>query len=210
MAKRASGAIIFDFDGTIADSFLIMLDVVYELVHHEPLPQEDVSRLRGMTAFGLLRELRVPLWRIPFLVGRVRRHMKVRMDEVGIIPGLAEALKVLQKKYTLFVLSANSASNVRIFLRRFGIEGCFSDVYGGVGPFRKASALGRLTHQKGLHAVDTWYVGDEAWDVRAARRVGMKSVAVTWGYNNIRQLNLSHPDALVFDVDELVRCFENN
>jgi phosphoglycolate phosphatase len=208
--EDVNSAIIFDFDGTIADSFLIALSITYELVHREPLPDEDISRLRSMSLIQVLRELRIPPWRVPFLLRRIRRRMSGRMDEIMIIPGIGEIIKALSEEHKLFILSSNSAANVRVFLQRFGIEGCFSGIYGNVSPLRKASKLLKLVRENSLSIRDAWYVGDEARDIKAAHLACLKSAAVTWGYSNIHALKSHQPDKLVFSPDELMRCFVNN
>jgi phosphoglycolate phosphatase len=50
---------------------------------------------------------------------------------------------------------------------------------------------------------DAWYVGDEVRDVEAARGAGMRSLAVSWGFNSESVLRASHPDSLAFEPSEL-------
>jgi phosphoglycolate phosphatase-like HAD superfamily hydrolase len=211
MAAEKRRAIIFDFDGTIADSFLTALDVLYELTHRdEPLPKEDISRLRGLTTRGVLHELGIPPWNVPFLAIRARRALAGRLSEIPLIPGIDKAIKKLSKRYTLFVLSSNSRENVRAFLERFAMADCFQDVYGSASPLWKQRKIKQLLRENDLVASTTWYIGDETRDVQAAHSVGLNMAAVTWGYNNLHALKGQNPEALIFTPDELVRCFENN
>jgi len=200
-------AIIFDFDGTIADSFLITLKVLYGLRHSEPLPDEDISRLRGMNVAELLYELHVPWWRAFFIIRRIRHMMRSHMREITLVPGMNEALHDLQKRHKLFILSANSSTNIRAFLHRFELESYFADVYGEANPFSKKHKLAEIIQHNRLLSARTWYVGDETEDIDAARHVGINAVAVTWGYSNLHMLKSHHPNALVFNPDELRSLF---
>lgn len=203
---NSKSVVIFDFDGTLADSFMVAIHVFCEATRRELMPHEDISRLRGMGARQLLRELRIPLWRVPLLAWRVRRMMHRQLERIDLVPGIADAVRKLSKKYRLFVVSSNSPENIRYVLGRFGIVDCFDDIYGNAQPLRKQRTLRRLLRDKSLQPDSVWYIGDATGDVEAAHHVGAKSIAVSWGYNNIAALERHHPDALVFTPEELVHA----
>jgi phosphoglycolate phosphatase len=198
--------IIFDFDGTIADSFSFMLLNMHQLIRRPP-PKDDISRLRGMSSRELLHELKIPLWWAFFLAARVRRFMSSHIDEITLFPGMDATFRELSTRYDLYIVSSNSRSNVLRFLERHDLDVYFSGVQGGVAPWRKGHALRRLARSLKLVPQDTWYVGDGDLDIKATHRVGMKAVAVAWGFSNIHVLNNCHPEVLVFNSDELTRHF---
>lgn len=202
-----NSTVIFDFDGTIADSFLVTLGIVYEAAYKRSLPKEDISRLRAMGLRQLLQTLHISWWRALFIMRRIRRLMHGSMSEVSIVPGMVETIKTLQTKHKLFILSANSLINVRDFLQRHEIEACFTDIVGNAHPFSKEHRLVEIIHQNNLPNNQTWYVGDEVQDIKAAKAAGIKSAAVTWGYNNVHMLETHQPDVLVFSPDELLSLF---
>lgn len=204
---NASSVVIFDFDGTLADSFLVALNAFCEVTRREPMPREDISRLRGMGVRQLLHELRIPPWKVPFLAWRVRGVMQTQVKRIDLVPGLADVVRKLSKKHQLFVLSSNSTESIRYVLQRFGIADCFAGIYGGAQPLRKHRALRKLLRDKHLPASNVWYVGDTTGDIEAAHYVGVNSVAVSWGYNNIAALERHHPEVLVFTPEELVAHF---
>lgn len=196
--------IIFDFDGTLADSFMVAVNVFCEITRREPMPREDISRLRGMNMQQLLHELHIPLWKIPFLAWRVRRMMHAQVERIDLVPGVVDIVRKLSKKHQLFVLSSNSTANIQYVLRRFDIADCFAGIYGGAQPLYKYRSLRRLLQDKHLTANGVWYVGDTTGDIEAAHYVGAKSIAVSWGYNNIAALERHHPEALIFTPEELM------
>lgn len=200
--------VIFDFDGTIADSLLAMLNTLYRLAHHEVLPKEDISELRGMGFPRVLLRLRVPPWRAIWLLRQSRLTLARDIANMELVSGVDAAVKVLAKGSQLFVVSANNEVNIRTFLKRYELESYFTGVVGGANPFDKSRALRALITEQAFNPERCWYIGDRVWDIRSARRAGISSVAVSWGYSNIHVLKRAHPDALVFNADELVRAMQ--
>jgi phosphoglycolate phosphatase len=199
--------IIFDFDGTLADSFMLALSAFCEATQREKIPHEDISRLRGMATRQLLHELRVPIWQVPFLAWRVRRMMHEDVERIDLVSGMAEVIRQLKKKHRLFIVSSNSSENIRFVLSRADIADYFEDIYGDAQPLWKHRRLRQLLRDKHLETNDVWYVGDTTGDIQAAHHEGIKSLAVSWGYNNIAALERHHPDTLVFAPDELLVHF---
>jgi phosphoglycolate phosphatase len=204
MEVKKGQVIIFDLDGTIADSIPTMLNIIHELLHRGQY-KEDISRLRGKSSLQVLRELKVPLWRAYFLIAKARKRITRYIDTIPIVPGMDDAVRKLAGEYVLYIVSANSAANVQAFLQRFGLEKSFAYIYGGVAPWRKRHALRWLARVYGFSPERSWYVGDEDLDVKAAHQAGMRAVAVSWGFSNIHILKTQRPEILVFDSGELIR-----
>jgi phosphoglycolate phosphatase len=203
-----SSAVIFDFDGTIADSFLATLKVVYGAAHkNKSLPREDISRLRAMSLRQLLQTLGVSWWHAILIMRRIRRLINGPMNEALVVPGMTEVIRALETKHKLFILSSNSLTNVRDFLQRHEIDTCFTDITGNAYPFSKKHKLVKMIRQNDLLNDQIWYVGDEPQDIKAAKKASIKSVAVTWGYSNVHMLETQQPDVLVFSPDELISLF---
>ena len=204
---QQKAAILFDFDGTLADSLYVTLKTLYELIHREPLPAEDISRLRGMTMTQVLHELKIPFWRALFLKKKVYNAMRDRMDNVALIPGVDEMIKALAREYRLFIVSSNDAPNVLIFLQRFRLKEYFAGVYGDANPLRKAKLLRKVLKENSIRTQDSWYVGDQVWDVTAAHHAGLRAAAVAWGFSNLHLMRSRRPELLAFSPDELVQYF---
>lgn len=205
--SRTPTAIIFDFDGTIADSFQAVIGELYKSVHHEPLPAGDIERLRHQSLMQTLRTLRISWWRALLVARSVRSRMVRDMGSIKPVQGIPEVVQTLAGTHTLFILSSNDARNVRKFLELHGLARYFADIYGDADPLHKSSALRHFLVAKQLMAASAWYVGDQPWDVRAAHHAGMKAAAVTWGYSNGVGLKRQHPEALVSQSDELLTLF---
>lgn len=178
--------IIFDFDGTIADSLPLVIRLFERMMRGgKPMPPGEVDRLRGMSLAHAGAELRIPPWKAPLFLARGRRMMRRHLDEVPIFPGIVEVIRQLQQDgHQLYVVSSNSARNIRIFLKRHELDNVFVHIKGSAGIFGKKKLLRDMLHRSKLVTGDTLYIGDEVRDIDAAHHCGIRIIAVTWGYNN--------------------------
>jgi phosphoglycolate phosphatase len=203
--------IIFDFDGTIADSFELALEIARELADISHVDKAEIERFRQMPLAKVVRELHVPIRLVPRLIIVGRQKMHERLGEVHPFPGITETLKGLHEDGNhLLVMSSNSEQNVRAFLRTTKLERYFDGVYGGASVLNKGSALKKVIKKNKIDKSSCYYVGDEVRDIVAASKAGAEPVAVAWGYQAPEALKHYHPAALVKDPAELLAVFRSN
>jgi phosphoglycolate phosphatase len=201
--------VIFDFDGTIADSFPVIVDVFQQLTHSTPLPPAEIQRLRLLPLHDLGRELHIAKWRIPLLLWRGRRLMKQRISEVEVFDGIPQVIAALHHhNHQLFVVSSNDTKAIEAFLKRHKLDNYFTQINGSVGLFAKAKSLQKMLNQNHINREDCYYIGDEVRDIEAALRLGIKQIAVTWGYNDATILKAYYPTALVNTPAQLLNAIE--
>lgn len=112
-------AVIFDFDGTIADSLPALLRM-YDDVHGKPVQrtQEAVDSMRNKSMYQIAREMGLPLWKIAWLAVRGRRMLRRHLRSIRVYPGLAELIRDLyEARVKLFVVSTNHSENIRKYLQ---------------------------------------------------------------------------------------------
>jgi phosphoglycolate phosphatase len=202
-------AIIFDFDGTIADSF----DYVSEFLTHEagkgPLTATQKDSLRGLSTVGMAKALGYHWWNGPGLLLKGRRRMRRSIKDLRAFPGIPELIRKLHAEgHQLFVVSTNSARNIQDFLLHQQMREYFTDIYGNAGLITKAPALSRLLKKHDLDREHVVYVGDEWRDVRGAKRVDIRVIAVTWGFASEQRLKAAHPTAVVHTPAQLMKILE--
>lgn len=200
-------AVIFDFDGTIADSLPAIIAVFEDVTHRsEHFTQAQIDALRDVPIPQLMTELHVPKWKIPFLLLRGRKMLRQHLHGIKVHDGMADTIKALHaQNIPLYVLSSNSAENVRSYLQWHKLSHYFAGVYGGASVFGKAPRLLKLIDKEHVHVANTWYIGDETRDVTAARAVGFRAASVTWGFNTRAALEAKHPDVLVDTPEALLK-----
>lgn len=197
--------LLFDFDGTIADSFAVMVRVFYELTGHPHVDDpEKIAYLRQLPITKAIKELKVPPLQLPRLIMKGRKIMGQHIDEIPVVEGMDTVIKDLHAQgYHLYITSSNSAVNVESFLKAKKLEQYFEKVYGGIGLFNKAGAIKRIIRQNQLQGSVCVYIGDEARDVDAAKRAGVGMAAVGWGINDPRLLALHGPHVIATTSKEL-------
>jgi phosphoglycolate phosphatase len=198
--------IIFDMDGTLADSFDYVADFLGVVRGLGPLSDEQKHRLRHLSMIAMARRLGFHWWDAPWLLFQGRRRMHHAIKEVKAFHGITELVRQLHGQgHNLYVLSTNSPRNVNRFLNEQKIHKYFLAVYGGAGLFNKAPSLKKLLKYQNVDRDQAVYVGDEIRDIQAAKSVGIKAIAVSWGFASRDHLKALRPDALADTPAELAR-----
>jgi phosphoglycolate phosphatase len=208
--QHMNRTIIFDFDGTIADSLPVMLRIYTRLVPHGPeVTKELFQFLRKLPAHKVAAHLDISLWRLPWLLRRGRRTMHQHMSDVQACEGIVPVIKELKKRgYELHVVTSNSKANVLEFLRMHNLEDYFESVVAVQRLNGKPRALKSFAKRHKIDIHETYYIGDEARDIVATQRIDMPIVAVAWGFNDKELLADMQPTALVDAPKDLLKIFK--
>lgn len=190
--------VIFDFDGTLADSapwFLGELNGLAERHRFRQVGPKEILMLRGRPSREIVRYFGIRWWRLPAIARDVRRRSAAAAAAIPMFAGAPDLLARLKAAgVTLAVCSSNGEATVRAVL---GGSADLIDHYAcGTALFGKARALGRLRRRLGLAREAVLCVGDEVRDIEAARQAGLAAGAVTWGYANDEALTRAGPAIL--------------
>lgn len=213
--------VVWDFDGTIADSLPSAVSIFNRLAPEMGFRRlEDVDAARTMPTRELMRRHGISLWRLPRLVRRYQAAVAEEADRMRLVAGVADLIKaVAATGVRQGILSSNREDNIRRTLRAHGAEGHFAFVIGYPRLFGKGKALRRVVRAEGggfwrklrelpaagrLDRGEVLYVGDEVRDIDAARKAGVKVAAVTWGFHTAEFLRSGRPDFVVSDARELL------
>lgn len=198
--------LIFDFDGTIADSFELILAIFQEISPRtKKLTSEEIDQLKGENLRQITKYLKIRRWQIPRLLFRGRKLLSAKILSVKPFPAIPGVLKQLHfSGLDMYLLSTNSPDNINKFLKKNGLETYFKSIYGDIGLRGKASAINRIMKKEHLNRTDCVYIGDEVRDVEAAKKAGVKSVGVTWGFNNAQAIRTAGPDLVANQAKDLL------
>ncbi len=203
--------IIFDFDGTLADSLPVVIRIAQELVPDVDLSEKEVAMLRNMSARDIIKYSGIPYWRLLRLIIKGKRLLGQRLDELTVFPGIPEVLKGLHKQgYQISVVSSNTEATINKVLKREKIDSYVSGVYGNLGLFNKARAFKTVLRDQKASPRDAVYVGDEVRDIEAAKRGGIPIISVTWGYNGEAILKKYHPTYMAHTPQQLLKIIQEH
>ncbi len=197
---------IFDFDGTLADSFPWAISVVNDYAARYKFKRVELAdhdELRNYDARRLMKHLGVRMWRVPGMARDVRKRMAREIDQIPLFPGVDEMLRALVRSgMVLSVVSSNSEANVRAVLgpqndRLFSIFDCGASVFGKPRKLKSVMKKCRIAPESAI------LIGDEIRDAHAAHKVGMAFGGVAWGYTNPEALLAVKPDEYFATMEEI-------
>lgn len=206
MAKETRH-VIFDFDGTIADSFNLGLKLINQLAekhNFRPVYEADIDRLRNLSMLERLKALNISLYQIPRIAQDIFHIYSKSLKSVPLFEGMEEViLELKQKGMTMSIVSSNSSENIRKFLIDNNLN-VFDHIYCAKNIFGKDKTIASLIRKLNLKRSELIYVGDEYRDIAACHSNHIKVIAVTWGYDNLRTLAAARPDYIVDQPSQLV------
>ena len=201
--------IIFDFDGTIADTLAAITDIANRLsplFGYSPASPDKLRYLRNLSTQQMLKQSEISIFKIPFLLRRVKLELRREIQQLNLIPGIGEVLNALAaEQHTLGIVTSNSAENVNLFLKKHDLAGLFSFIHTGTSLLGKSKVLKQILRRKKLHSNQVLYVGDETRDIEAAQKTSIRVVAVSWGFNSRQVLITKTPDFLIDQPNELMQ-----
>jgi len=146
--------IIFDFDGTIADTFDAVVEITNDLAEkldYQPVCLDEVKRLRHLNSREIIQQSRVSMLKLPFLLNQVRAELESRVHSLTPIAGIQESLIILKYQgYRLGIVTSNSQQNVVTFLRNYNLNELFDFVYSGSALFGKSRIMTRLLAKQNI------------------------------------------------------------
>lgn len=197
--------VVFDFDGTIADSFGVILAAFTQIVpREEELTQQEIDVLRNKPYKDILDYFGISMFKVPGLVIKGRQVLKRSINHIEPFDDMQEVLRQLKTDgYILCIISSNATQNIEKFLRRHELQDCFDVVKGNVGLLGKPKVIRGLAKQLKCAKNEVVYIGDEPRDVDAAKRAGVASIAVTWGFSGEKILTKHNPTRIVHKPQKL-------
>lgn len=197
--------IVFDFDGTLADTF----DVIKTIAMQEYGEYDiDLELFKSEGAKGIIRRLDIPRWKIPGMILNVTSKLR-NSKEIKLFPGIVDLLNQLKKDYKIGIVSSNSQEIINDTLREYGLDDLFEFVYSESSLFGKHLVLKKMCSKYKIDPLDVIYVGDEDRDIVAAKKANIKTIAVTWGFNSKEKLSRENPDYLVDSPMEFLEVLQN-
>lgn len=208
--------IIFDFDGTIADSFGAMMEIFEEHKKEfgfDKFGDEELKVYREQGVAELIKKRKISIWKILKILRVGKKLMNKKIISVKPFKGIREILIELKNRgLILGIISTNSEENIRKFLKKNKIE-VFDYVVGKGSLFGKKRVIKNILKKSpsigsGLKKDEVLYVGDEVRDIEACKKIGIKIAAVAWGFSDEKLLKKNKPDFLVKEPDELIKILK--
>jgi phosphoglycolate phosphatase len=177
--------VIFDWSGTLVDNLSSVYEAtlaVFETLGGKKISLEEYRRenISPYMNFWNRREAR-PAKPYPEVV-----DLLTRLHSKGI---------------KIVVLSSQPQDQLESQAASFGIKNCIDRLVGSVHD--KKGVIDSVLAKNRFSESDTVLVGDTVSDVETGKHAGLKTAAVTWGFDPADKLQKAKPDYIIDTLKEL-------
>lgn len=201
--------LLFDFDGVLVDSLEVYEDVVRQCLERLGRPiirnREDFLALYHDNFYREVEKRGIDLEAFIAVLAEIRPHIDISLIQPYDM--MASVLLELAKRHRLMLISSNTEKTISVLLNRMNVQECFEAVVGSDALLNKTEKILRAQSESGMSRGSVYYIGDTAGDIREARRAGIKTIAVTWGWHSREILESVSPDFLIDTAPALLELF---
>lgn len=198
---------IFDFDGTIADTFtesIIAINRVAQDFGLEKITEDKIPEIRRMTGSELISASGISKYKLPYLLYKTKKILNKSLDSIKVCNNMESTLKVMRSKgCNLGIITSNSKKNVRQFLALNNID-FFDFVISERNIFGKGKIILKTMSKFKMKPEETVYVGDELRDIEAARNAKIDAISVTWGFQAREMLEKHNGNNIIDESESLL------
>jgi len=187
--------ILFDLDGTLIDSTEAILEGFHNSfdLHKRPSPtDEEIKALIGHPLDVMYAELGIEQALVWDFVKTYKEHYRtIHCDKTVLLDYAVEAVNEARKIARLGVVTTKTGQYSRELLEHFGLMGAFEVLIGREhvqNPKPHAEPIEKAMDIMNTNKEECWMIGDTRLDIASAQSAGVRSVAVTSGYDKREQL----------------------
>lgn len=183
-ATSKTKLIIFDFDGVLADSFDNFYLFIRDAMKHVGLflaPDEYRNFFIGNVHQGFIDFINDKKKYSAF--SKFRKSNYDKYYTAKLFPGASEVLRALEKKYILTIASSGQQSNIISLLKKNSIRNLFGLILADSKTTKENMVREILDKYKEV-TQDAVMITDTCGDVSMAKKLGLKTIAVTWGFHS--------------------------
>ncbi len=202
---------LFDFDGTLADSFPFFVATFNGLAARHGFRSvgvDDVARLRGMGPREIMANVGMPTWKLPIVAKDFIAAMRAGRASIRLFDGIAEVLAELDRRgVAIAVVSSNARDNVEAVLGPSAARVLHFEC--GMSMFGKTARIAKVLRTAGVAAHEAISIGDQSSDLECSHKAGVAFGAVAWGYATIASMAALGPDMTFMQVEDLLRIADD-
>lgn len=211
VARRRFKLIVFDWDGTLSDSTVIIAEAIQNACRDVGVPVPDTLSARFVIGLGLADAMRtvapgLPVHRHSELAAHYREHYLAHEDDIPLFPGAADLLDELDTNgYMLAVATGKTRVGLDRVLSKSGLAPRFHATRCADEGLPKPhpDMLLHLMDRLSVAPRDTLMIGDTTHDLELARNAGVAGLAVAYGAHEPDGLARLAPLATVHSIAEL-------
>ena len=200
----------FDFDGVVIDSFDRLLmqckSAQADLNDGRPPTADDFRTIENLTFRDLARRLGMSAENEARFESRVYQIQEQDSSTCPLVPGIGSVIHALAETHIITVITSSDSAAVEAELTRHKLG--WPVVARVLGPDFAAAKRDRILQARSAFCFDcqqTYMIGDAISDIREGQAAGVKTIAVTWGFQNKSLLVKENPAHMIDHPEELLR-----
>jgi len=201
-------AVIFDYDGVIADSFSVACRIINGIMRKNDRQTHSESEYREIFTHNAKSFFVKMGFADQKLISAMLHFEKVMSSEVKVFDGIDDVLKGARKKYKI-ALASNAPrkyveNTIKERIRLFDFTICGDEAKPKPNPEQILLCMEKLK----VNAGETCLVGDMEQDIIAAKAAGLeKVIAVSYGFHGRERL--SGADVIARSPQEILSLLNN-
>ncbi|MDF0377039.1 HAD-IA family hydrolase [Methylophilus sp. YYY-1] len=203
--------IVWDWDGTIADSTGLISQALIKAAEQAGLPGLTEARARSIIGLGLRESIEVLFGDIPefqaqALVANYNRNYYNNENNIVLFEGIAETIIAIDRKgCKQAVATGKGRRGLNTALQQSGLARCFNATKTVDECFSKPhpQMLDALMDELVVMPERTLMIGDSQYDMQMGKNAGVITAAVSYGSQTAEHLQQYSPDYLFHDVATL-------
>jgi len=187
--------ILFDLDGTLIDSTEAILESFHNSfdIHKRPHPSDnEIKALIGHPLDVMYADLSIEEELVWDMVKTYKEHyQKIYKEKTVLLEYAVESIYEAKKFARLGVVTTKTGKYSRELLEHFGVMDAFEVLIGREDvnrPKPHAEPIDKAIDMMRSNRHETWMIGDTRLDIASAQNAGIRSVAVTSGYDKREEL----------------------
>ena len=195
--------IIFDWSGVIKDCVLDQLVIVNKIFKQFGAKEITIEEFQEN-------------WSQPYMVfyNKYLPNLTIEEETVAYKKAIAESPKAKEyagisdlikrakkRNKKIVVVSSDYPKTILPEIESFGLEGVFDDIV--VDAHDKEEEVRDLIKRNSFNEKDTVFIGDSNHEIEVGKKLGIKTIAVTWGFSLENKLKNESPDFIVHNLKEL-------
>ena len=215
MNAKKIKSILFDFDGTLADTAPGIVNTMQETFKTMQLPVPTEEAIRQTIGLKLEEGVKV-LGRFDDATAQkgaaIYRElfMKIELSKIQIFPEVKETLTILQQMgIRMAICTSRGLNSLNIILTANNMNDYFEEIITASAnlPTKPApDMVFELLKRMNLTANEVLVVGDTTFDIEMGHNAGCKTIAVTYGNHSSEILATSHPTYIIDHFSALLKC----
>lgn len=208
--NNAKKLIIFDFDGVIADSFSAIYSVVRDAFKSIGIPLSEQGYRDFFLVNPKLAEQRICNDEKKFndVQKSIHENAPKKYRDVKIFPDMLNIILRLSANADMAIVSSSQTDVIDEKMKEYGLIKYFSLILGADKALTKIEKINEIINHLNADKKSIYFISDTVGDLNEGKKIGITTIAVTWGFHDEKTIKKSKPDIIVDSANKLLEAIK--